>query len=45
MVIAMVENEDFQNFVQLLNPVYGLPSRKKLRDLIIEESDLVKEEV
>jgi hypothetical protein len=43
--IALVENEDFMEFVKSLNSKYGLPCRKKLRDLILEEYAKIKDEV
>lgn len=40
-----MENDDYIEFVGSLNPNYSLPCRKKLRDLILEEYEKIKEEV
>jgi hypothetical protein len=42
--IALVENEDFIEFITSLNPTYKLPSRTLLRDFILKEAEIVKKE-
>lgn len=43
--LAMVENTEFIEWANLMNSEYVLPSRKKLRDLIMEEFEKLKKEV
>ena len=40
-----MENEEFVQLMQSLKPEYGLPCRKKLRDMILEEHEKIKEKV
>jgi hypothetical protein len=40
-----MENDDYIEFIGSLNPNYSLPCRKKLRDLILQEYEKIKEEV
>jgi hypothetical protein len=43
--LALMENDDYIEFIGSLNPNYSLPCRKKLRDLILQEYEKIKEEV
>jgi hypothetical protein len=43
--IALVDNEEFIELLSSLNQEYALPSRKKLRDMILEEHEKIKEKV
>ena len=43
--LNMVENVEFIELVEALSPNYKLPSRFKVRSIIIEEADKLKEHV
>ena len=43
--LALVDSDEFSQFVGCLNSKYILPSRKKLRDMILEDYEKMKEKV
>jgi hypothetical protein len=43
--LSLVENDDFVDFISSLHPKYKLPGRALLRDLILQEADVIRKKL